>query len=132
MIQSSGSLHSIAEFIATNIFYLLLAVLLLNLLQRRYQRQSQRKRLATFYLAILILALMVAAIIVVNFRLPDLLLAPVAALLLLIAYLNRKHVFPFRLNCRKCGQRLSGKRILFFDANTCERCEPIISPSEES
>jgi len=122
MIQAGDFLHSITLFLAKNVFYLLLAVLALNMFQRRYQQHAQKKRMATLYLGILILVFMVGTILIVNFNLPDLLIFPLAAAVLLLGYVKREHILPFRLNCRRCGQRMSSKRILFFDANTCDNC----------
>ena len=115
--------RSVTTFISERIIYLLLAVLVLNMLQRRYQQHARGKRLATLYIAMLILAFMIGTVLIVYFDLPDILVVPLLAALLLIGYRFRSRVFPFRLNCRLCGQRLSGKRILFFDSNTCEQCE---------
>ena len=88
MIQTGDSLHSITLFLANNIFYLLLAVMALNMFQRRYQQHAQKKRMATLYLGILILAFMVGTILIVNFNLPDLLIFPLAAAVLLLQALG--------------------------------------------
>jgi len=122
MIQAGDFLHSITLFLAKNIFYLLLAVMALNMFQRRHQQHAQKKRMATLYLGILILVFMVGTTLIVNFNLPDVLIFPLAAAVILLGYVKREHVLPFRLNCRQCGQRMSSKRILFFDANTCDTC----------
>ena len=122
MIQDMGFLETLTTFVSQRILYLLLAVLLVNMFQRRYQKTAQKKRFATLYIAILILALMVGTVLIVSFDLPDVLFLPLLAVLVLIGYRFRKKVFPFRLNCRNCGDRLSGKRILFYDSNTCEKC----------
>jgi uncharacterized membrane protein len=121
--MQNGFLHALTTFVSEKILYLLLAVLVLNMLQRRYQQYVQKKRFATLYIGILILVLMVGTILIVYFNLPDILFIPLLALLILVGYRYRKQVFPFRLNCQSCGQRLSGKRILFFDSNTCEKCD---------
>jgi hypothetical protein len=123
MIQDTGFFETVTTFVAERALYLLLAVLVLNMLQRRYQKTAQSKRLATLYISILILALMVGTVLIVTFDLPDVLFLPLLAVLILIGYRFRNKVFPFRLNCRSCGERLSGKRILFYDTNTCEKCE---------
>ena len=115
--------RSVTTFISERIIYLLLAVLVLNMLQRRYQQHAPKKRLATLYIAMLILAFMIGTVLIVYFDLPNILVVPLLAALLLVGYRFRSRIFPFRLNCRRCGQRLSGKRILFFDSNTCEQCE---------
>jgi 8-oxo-dGTP diphosphatase len=123
MSPQAGFLHSVNTFISENILYLLIAVLVLNMLQRRYREHGQKKRLATLYIATLILVFMVGTVLVVYLALPDILTLPLAAALFLVGYRYRKHVFPFRLSCRKCGRTLAGKRVLFFDSNTCEDCE---------
>ena len=110
---------SISEFLAQNLFTVLIAVLVLNLVQRRYQSQAQKKRLATLLLAILILLLMGAAATIQHFQLHDSLLLPVFLLLAATAYLFRGHFFPFSLHCRKCGKNLPLKIVLFFDSNCC-------------
>ena len=122
MTQEISFLETVTTFVAQRTLYLLLAVLVINMFQRRYQKTAQNKRFATLYIAILILALMVGTVLIVSFDLPDVLFLPLLAVLILIGYRYRTKVFPFRLNCRSCGERLSGKRILFHDSNTCENC----------
>lgn len=115
---------SISEFLAQNLFAVLIAVLVLNLVQRRYQNQAQKKRLASLLFAILILLLMGASATIQHFLLRDLVLLPVILLLAATAYLFRRHFFPFSLHCRKCGKKLQFKTVLFFDSNCCEECCP--------
>jgi multisubunit Na+/H+ antiporter MnhG subunit len=117
-------MHSIILFLQKYLFYLLLAVLALNLFQRRYQKYSAKKRFATLYLSMLVLAWMILIIIMVFFHLPDLLLIPFTAALAAVGIVFRRQVFPFRLRCVQCRQPLSSKRMLFFDSNACERCDP--------
>jgi multisubunit Na+/H+ antiporter MnhG subunit len=117
-------MHSIVLFLQKNLFYLLLAVLGLNLFQRRYQQYSEKKRFATLYLGMLVLAWMILVILMVYFHLPDVLLIPLTAAVVLAGFLLRRRVFPFRLRCVQCHQPLSSKRVLFFDSNACERCDP--------
>ena len=122
MIQNLEFLERVTTFVAERSLYLLLAVLVVNMFQRRYQKTAEKKRFATLYIAILILALMVGTVLIVFFDLPDVLFLPLLAVLVLIGYRFRSKVFPFQLKCRNCGERLSGKRILFYDSNTCENC----------
>jgi hypothetical protein len=117
-------MHPIILFLQKYLFYLLLAVLALNLFQRRYQKYSAKKRFATLYLSMLVLAWMILIIIMVFFRLPDLLLIPFTAVLAAVGIVFRHQIFPFRLRCVQCRQPLSSKRLLFFDSNACERCDP--------
>jgi len=117
-------LHGINLFLAENLFYALLGVLLLNILQRRQRQTSARKRMATFYISVLILVWMIGTILIVHFNLPDMLQLPLLAVLIYIGWRYRTHTFPFRRYCANCGQALSGGRILHHDANLCETCEP--------
>jgi 8-oxo-dGTP diphosphatase len=120
--------HPITLFLQKNLFYLLLAVLALNLFQRRYQKASERKRLATLYLAMLVLAWMILVIVVVAFHWPDWLLIPFTLAVASVGVIFRRHTFPFRLRCARCGGSLDSKRILFYDSNACERCDPQQEP----
>jgi 8-oxo-dGTP diphosphatase len=117
-------LHSVNLFLAENLFYLLLGVLLINMLQRRQRKTTQKKRMATFYLGVLVLVWMIGSILIVHFELPDLLQLPLVGALVLVAWRFRDHTFPFRRTCAKCGSPLSGNRMLYHDSNLCESCEP--------
>jgi 8-oxo-dGTP diphosphatase len=116
--------HPITLFLQKNLFYLLLAVLALNLLQRRYQKLSERKRFATLYLAMLVLSWMVGVIVVAALAWPDWLLLPFTLALAAVGVALRRHTFPFRFRCVRCGAGLEARRVLFFDSNACERCDP--------
>jgi 8-oxo-dGTP diphosphatase len=120
----TDTLHSINLFLAENLFYLLLGVLLINMLQRRQRRTTVRKRMATFYLSVLILSWMIGSILIVHFKLPDLLQVPLLGALIFVGWRFRAQTFPFRRYCAKCGAALSGKRLLYRDSNLCETCEP--------
>jgi 8-oxo-dGTP diphosphatase len=116
--------HQAALFLQKYLFYLLLGVLALNLFQRRYQKLSERKRFATLYLAMLVLSWMILVIVLLHFGWPDWLLVPFTLAPVAVGVIFRRHVFPFRLRCARCGRSLESGRILFYDSNVCERCDP--------
>lgn len=58
---------------------------------------------------LLILVFIAGATFIAYSSLPDLLILPLAAALILFGYLFRHYVWPFRLNCTRCGQRLASK-----------------------
>lgn len=120
-----GNHHFITVFLADNLYYLLIGILVINLLQRRYQRYSHKKRIATVYIAGLVLYLIVFSIIVIRFKLSDILLIPNVLCMAILIYFAREKIFPFQLRCRKCGKNLPFKRIIFFDSNSCENCDPL-------
>ncbi len=121
-----------ASFLARNLPYVLIAVLAVNLVQRRHQEETLKKRTATLYFAILVFLLMVSSILIRRFELPDPVLIPVALVIGLLAYLGREKLFLLRLHCRKCGRNLPLRRIVFFDSNLCESCDHEEVPHEES
>jgi hypothetical protein len=122
--------HPITLFLQKNLFYLLLAVLALNLFQRRYQKRSERKRYATLYLGMLVLAWMILIILITVFHWPEWLLIPLTLALVAVGVAFRRHTFPFRFRCVRCGRALDSKRILFFDSNACEVCDPHEEPQK--
>ncbi|MQY77117.1 MAG: hypothetical protein GH155_05735 [Spirochaeta sp.] len=114
---------SIANFIQRGIYYLLLALLIVNLLQRKHIKTGPKKRLATLYLAIVALVLMTAAFLVRQFNFSESLLLPVILAAFLLVLSKRSIFIPYQILCRKCGQRLGWQRFLYHDSNLCEPCE---------
>jgi len=115
---------SIAYFLQRGLYYLLIALLVCNLLQRKHLKTGAKKRLATLYLAIVALVLMTAALLIRSFNFSENLLLPVVLAAVLLVLSKRSRFIPFRINCLKCGQRLGWKRFLYHDSNLCEPCEP--------
>ncbi len=115
---------SIAYFLQKGLYYLLIALLVCNLLQRKHSKTGAKKRLATLYLAIVALVLMTAAVVVRRFNFSESLLLPVVVAAVLLVLSKRSRFFPFQINCLKCGQRLGWQRFLYHDSNLCEPCEP--------
>jgi len=114
---------SMAYFLQKGLYYLLIALLVCNLLQRKHLKTGAKKRLATLYLAILALVLMTASVVVRRFNFSESLLLPVilAAVLLILSKPSR--FIPFRIHCFKCGQRLGWQRFLYHDSNLCDSCD---------
>ena len=114
-------------FLNKYLFYVLLAVLVFNMLQRKHMKTGEKKRLATLYLAVAVLVLMGLAAglsMVRAFPRAELLLIPGAAALGALVYVYRERVLPFRLRCRQCGARLDFERIAYHDSNLCAECDP--------
>ncbi len=103
--------------------WLVVALLTLNLGQRRHLEHGERKRLATLYLSLLVLGIFGAAQLILLYDWPSALLLLAVAAVVAVAVTNRAYVFPFRLNCRACDARLSVKRIVFYDSNRCASCD---------
>ncbi len=107
----------------------LVAILLLNLAQRKIPN-STKKRYATIYLASILLLFEVGAVTILtrgwNHKWAWLLLAICIALL----YILRSRALPFRLKCAECGANLSFNRIIGGDENLCENCYYHAHPEE--
>jgi len=109
-------------------YFLLLGLLILFMIQKRYGDRGAGKRLATLYLSAAVLAVYVAVILLV---IPNVVprSAAIAAFFATatvattICVMKRKKVFPARLHCVRCGSRLPLERSLFLDSNFCEACE---------
>jgi hypothetical protein len=116
--------NPVAHFLADWLTIPLVAILALNLLQRRYQQQAPAKRIATLVLSGLVLIVLCASFLMVRFQVPDAALIPVLAAVVLPAVLFRKIIFPFAFHCRHCGRRLGWKQALFSDDPHCPECHP--------
>lgn len=114
---------SIAYFLQKGLYYLLIALLVFNLLQRKHLKTGAKKRQATLYLAIVVLVLMTAAVLIMRFNFSESLLLPVILSAALLVFSKRDRFIPFQINCLKCGQRLGWQRFLYHDSNLCEPCE---------
>ncbi|HZJ88615.1 MAG TPA: 8-oxo-dGTP diphosphatase [Sphaerochaeta sp.] len=103
------------------ITWALIAILALNLAQRRLPN-SHKKRLATIYLAALVLFFQLAITTILdrewNHHLAWLALLATLGLL----YLFRKRALPFRFSCSACERRLTFNEIIGGDENLCAGC----------
>ena len=122
-MEPISSAASIAYFLQKGLYYLLIALLVLNLLQRKHIKTGAKKRQATLYLAIVVLVLMTAAVLIRRFDFSESLLLPVILAAALLVLSKRSRFFPFLIHCLKCGQRLGWQRLLYHDSNLCESCD---------
>lgn len=111
--------------------WVVVAVLALNMSQRRFMDVGVAKRFATLQLGGLVTALWAAALVLERFALPDLFLVPVLVLLAIIAVARRQSIFPHRLRCTSCGALLPVQRILYHDDARCASCASPPADTEE-
>ncbi len=116
-------MNPVSTFLADNGFWGLVAVLALNLFQRKHGTKARKKRQATLYIAIAVFGLYAYAIMVVQLKLHDLFLLIYLAAAAVVFYRFRKHLLPFRLKCVSCGRSLDAKELVFDDSNLCEKCK---------
>ncbi len=113
---------SISLLLARILPWVVIAILAVNLSQRRHMATGERKRHATLYWAVLVLATLGFALVLQRFLLPDWLLIPFLGVLAALAALGRRRLFVFRLRCARCGRPLSPGRFLYHDDDLCDRC----------
>ncbi len=113
----------LVQWIAEYTPWLLVAILTLNLSQRRHLHHGEGKRFATLYLSALVLAVFAAAHVIILYHWPAVLLLAATAAILAVGVLFRAQVFPFALYCRNCKERLSLRRVVYYDSNRCASCD---------
>jgi uncharacterized membrane protein len=127
-------MQEIVDFVAEYFFWVFIAILLVNVLQRRYQSQAQKKRFATLYLGIAAFLIYVAAMTVVTYNLSPYYFLIAVVAVVGVVYRYREQTFPFRLRCRRTGKILNMETILFRDSNILPESEngaPEDSEAEE-
>jgi hypothetical protein len=123
--------NPVSTFIAENFFWVLIAVLALNLFQRRKGKASRTKRQATLWWAILVFGLYVAGVLLVQFELSDLFLLIYAAVAAGLVYKFRTVFLPFKLKCVSCRKQMDFNQIFFDDSNLCMGCKEKLQESGE-
>lgn len=110
-------LQSIVEIVADHGLWLVIAILFVNILQKKYHDRASRKRIATLILAAAALFVVLGAKAISYYSLSPLwalgaLGVAVGALVPL-----RKRAFPFRRTCRVSGRPLDVLSVLTRDSN---------------
>lgn len=100
----------------------LVIVLVPNLFFRRYKQPTSKKRMASLYQAIAVFIITTVAAFIADRGLTDVYLYAGILIVAVILFFMRARVFPYRLNCGKCGIRLDMRAIYFMDDNLCETC----------
>lgn len=107
---------TISAYLTDVLYWTFLAILLLNILQRKHQKKAHRKRFATLYLALGIFALLMVSQLILIYEGGDWMLLPGFAAVSAVIYRYRGTTFPFRLRSPADGRRLTWDEI-FYDDN---------------
>jgi len=119
----------IALKLSQPLYYLMMAVLIANLTQRKHVKHGNKKRLATLWVAGILLFLQVELVMIQHFQLSDVFLIPSFIFALALAYLLRSKILVFKIRCNSCNEKMSFNKIVYWDNNLCDSCQPI--PEEE-
>jgi len=121
----------IGEKISSFVYYLMMAVLITNVTQRKHIKHGEKKRLATLWVAGSLLFFQVELVVIHHYKLSDVFIIPAVLIFLLIVFLLRSRILVFKTKCASCGAKLSYRRILYWDNNLCEVCDPPEEPAAE-
>jgi len=119
----------IAEKLSQPLYYLMMAVLIANLTQRKHVKHGNRKRLATLWVAGILLFLQVELVMIQHFEMSDIFLIPSFIFALALVYLLKAKILVFRTKCASCNEKMSFNKTVYWDNNLCDSCQPI--PEEE-
>jgi len=114
--------EQILQKISDEYLWVLVGILMVNLYQRRSPFEVNDKRLSTVFLACLAFLYEIFIIIILSQSLPTWLAIPTLAIVILLGYILRAKVWPFKLHCTKCGKRMTFTEIINIDENTCTEC----------
>jgi hypothetical protein len=95
-----------------------------HLSQRRFKDAAVHKRVATLGLTAVVIGAWVAAWAFVRYSIGDAWLLAVAAAAAALITWQRRLLLPYRAHCVQCGARLGLNRMLSWDSNKCEACDP--------
>lgn len=110
------------ETITKELYWVLIAILVLNLFQRKHQPRSNKKRQATLLIAVLVLILNLVFALIINFGLPVWTAAAGLLIPILVGYLLRSKIGIFKRKCVSCGTKLTWNETLYYDDNLCPKC----------
>jgi 8-oxo-dGTP diphosphatase len=118
----------IIEKINSVLYWAIIGILLLNIMQRKHHPHVEKKRTATVMLAVLVLILNMFAALILQFELPQWTLIPALLVPITVGYLMRSKLLVFTLNCTECDERLSMNNVLYHDDNLCDACRMELHP----
>ncbi len=113
-------------------YWVIIAVLALNLFQRKHQKRSQKKRTATLIVASLVLLLDILFVLIIQFQLPQWLGVAAIIVPLAVGYIFREKILIFKIKCPECGTRLALNDTLYFDDNLCAACYQVQHPEPDN
>jgi len=115
-------MNTVSLWVAELGIWPLIAVLVPNLMFRRFGQATAEKRKASLYQAIAVFLITTLAASVVKSELTDIYFYVGLVVILLVLIILRGKIFPYRLNCVSCEGSLDIKTIYFMDNNLCVDC----------
>jgi len=116
-------IYPISYFLFKYLPLVILGLLIFNLIHKKFQAGWGKKRFASFYFAIVVIILFGISLLIMRFKLSDILILPVLLGTGIILYLKKQIFFPYKFKCLNCKAKLPMQRIVFRDSNLCIKCE---------
>ena len=117
------------QFINNASTWIIVFVLLLNMSQRKIPN-TNRKRQATIYLAILFLLFYIGVIVVDTNKAPEWIIYIIGVAVIALGIIFRSKVWPFTLKCKDCHKKLKYDYIIGHDDCLCQDCHDKRHPEE--
>ena len=121
----------ILETIAEKYLWFLVAILAVNLYQRKFTPRSYKKRTATLIIASLAMVWQIFIVIILSRGWPHWFAVPALALTVAIAIPFRNRILLFRATCSRCNAKLPATAIINYDDNLCAKCWADDHPEEQ-
>ncbi len=119
------------NLIADNFYYLFIAVIVLNLFQRKYRERGQDKRIASLFISIMVFIVYFGAITIRAKNLPEIWILLPLAVDISLFYALKKRILVFRKSCTRCGKNLSAAELFCLDSNLCRECSGENEPGDK-
>ena len=121
----------ILETIAEKYLWFLVAILGVNLYQRKFAPRSFKKRTATLIIATLAMVWQIFIVIIISRGWPHWFAVPALALTVALVIPFRQRVLLFRTTCSRCSAKLTPSAIINYDDNLCDACWAEDHPEEQ-
>jgi 8-oxo-dGTP diphosphatase len=119
------------ERFTSQLYWVVMAFLLVNLMQRKHINTGGKKRTATLIMASITLLLNLFFALILTYELPSWTIAISVIVTAGVIYLLRKRLFIFTLRCSSCGTRLTFNDVIYHDDNLCQSCRKELNGEEE-
>ncbi|MGM0431778.1 MAG: NUDIX domain-containing protein [Spirochaetota bacterium] len=120
----------VLETITRGIYWLIIAILIVNLFQKRHMETASKKRMATVFIAALVLLVNIFFALILEFELSSWFVVLALLATAGVGYVLRDRIAIFSLRCKSCGTNLDYQNILFHDDNLCDSCREAQKPPE--